>query len=189
MELSEAIKGRRSVRKFKPQPVPKETIAKILDLALWAPSGMNRQEWYFVVVQGRKKEDLLKLFSSAFETTVRPNLEKVFAGKPKIIEGVKQFFQTYGGAPVIILAYAGKKPSGDWDTQSTAVAVQNLLLAAFTEGLGTVWTDGFMDQEKEINALLGVEGMKLVCAVPLGYPDEAPRIPPRREGRVEWIGF
>jgi nitroreductase len=45
MDLSEAIKGRRSIRKFKPQSVSKETIEKILDLAIWAPSGMNRQEW------------------------------------------------------------------------------------------------------------------------------------------------
>ncbi|MCJ7496096.1 MAG: nitroreductase family protein, partial [Deltaproteobacteria bacterium] len=96
MDLSEAIKGRRSIRKFKAQPVSKETIEKILDLALWAPSGTNRQEWYFVVVRGEKKEALLKFFAAAFET-VRPNLEKVFADKPKIVEGMKSFFQTYGG--------------------------------------------------------------------------------------------
>ena len=99
MELGEAIKGRRSIRKFKNQLVPKETLEKILNLAMWAPSGMNRQEWYFVVVQGQKQNELLKIFSSAFEN-IRPNLEKVFAEKPKIVEGMKQFFQTYGGAPV-----------------------------------------------------------------------------------------
>ncbi|MCX5908066.1 MAG: nitroreductase family protein [Deltaproteobacteria bacterium] len=188
MELTEAIKGRRSVRKFKPQPVPKAIIEKILDLARWAPSGMNRQEWYFVVVQGEKKAALLQLLSAAF-AVARPELEKVFAGKPKIIEGVKEFFRTYGGAPVIILAYAGKTPAGQWDTHSTALAVQNLLLAAYAEGLGTVWTDGFMAKEEEINALLGVEGKKLIAAIPLGYPDETPRVPPRREGQVQWAGF
>ncbi len=66
MELSEAIKGRRSVRKFKSQAVSRETLAKLLDLAVWAPSGMNRQEWFFVVVQGEKKDQLLNIFSSAF---------------------------------------------------------------------------------------------------------------------------
>lgn len=188
MDLSEAIKGRRSIRKFKVQPVSKETIEKILDLALWAPSGMNRQEWYFVVVRGEKKEALLKLFAAAFET-VRPNLEKVFADKPKIVEGMKSFFQTYGGAPVFIVAYAGKSASGQWDTHSTAAALQNLLLAAYAEGLGGVWTDGILVKEPEINALLGIEERKLVAVVPLGYPDEVPRVPPRRSGRVQWVGF
>ena len=188
MQLEEAIKGRRSVRKFKPQAIPKELIGKILDLAMWAPSGMNRQEWFFVVVQGQKKDELLKIFTAAFEN-IRPNLEKVFAGKPKIVEGMKQFFQTYGGAPVFFLAYAGKGPSGQWDTNSTAVALQNLLLAAHAEGLGAVWTDGILVKEAEINTLMGIEGKKLVAVVPVGYPDEIPRVPPRREGRVQWIGF
>ncbi|HXZ36796.1 MAG TPA: nitroreductase family protein, partial [Thermodesulfobacteriota bacterium] len=57
MELAEAIKGRRSIRKFKAQPVPREKLEKILELAMWAPSGMNRQDWYFVVVQGPKREE------------------------------------------------------------------------------------------------------------------------------------
>jgi nitroreductase len=188
MKLEEAIKGRRSVRKFKLQPVGKETLAKLLELAMWAPSGMNRQEWFFVVVQGQKKDELLRIFTVAFEN-IRPNLEKVFAGKPKIVEGMKQFFQTYGGAPVFILAYAGKGPSGQWDTNSTAVALQNLLLAAHAEGLGAVWTDGILVKEAEINTLMGIEGKKLVAVVPVGYPDEIPRVPPRREGRVQWIGF
>ena len=181
MDLSEAIKGRRSIRKFKPQPVSKETIERILDLAIWAPSGMNRQEWYFVVVRGEKKESLLKLFAAAFET-VRPNLEKVFADKPKIVEGMKSFFQTYGGAPVFIVAYAGKSASGQWDTHSTGVALQNLLLAAYAEGLGAVWTDGILVKEPEINALLGIDGRKLVAVVPLGYPDETPACPPGEAG-------
>ncbi len=188
MELGEAIKGRRSVRRFKSQPVSKEILQKILEAAIWAPSGMNRQEWYFAVVQGEKKEALLKIFGSAFEV-FRPNLEKVFADKPKIVEGMKLFFRTYGGAPVLILAYAGKGPSGQWDTHSTACAVQNLLLAAHAEGLGAVWTDGVVAKETEINAVLGIEGRKLVAAIPIGYPDEVPRVPPRREARVEWIGF
>jgi nitroreductase len=63
---------------------------------------------------------------------------------------MKQFFSTYGGAPVFIMAYAGKGPSGQWDTHSTALALQNLLLAAHAEGLGAVWTDGILIKEAEI---------------------------------------
>jgi nitroreductase len=188
MELEEAIKGRRSVRKFKSDPVPKEILEHILELAMWAPSGMNRQVWSFVVVQGEKTEEMKNIFSDAFQD-MKPRLEKVFADKPKIIESTKSFFETYGGAPVFIFAYAGKGPGGDWDTHSTAVAVQNLLLAAYEAGLGTTWTDGVMRKEQEINEALGIIDRKLVCVLPIGYPDEVPRVPPRRADRVQWIGF
>ncbi len=189
MELAEAIKGRRSVRKFKSDPIPKDVLEGILDLAIWAPSGMNRQEWYFVVVQGEKVEKIKKIFADAFQD-MKPRLEKVFADKPKIIAATKEFFETYGGAPVFIFAYAGKSPDGKtWDTQSTAVAVQNLQLAAYEAGLGCTWTDGIMGKEKEINEALGIEDKKLVCVLPIGYPDEVPRVPSRREARIEWVGF
>ena len=188
MELTEAIKGRRSVRKFKPDPVPRAVLNHITEMAIWAPSGMNRQEWYFVVVQGEKKEQLLKICAGAFED-VRPHLEQVFAAKPKIVESTKAFFETFGSAPVLILAYAGKGGMGVWDTNSTAIAAQNLMLAAYEAGLGATWTDGVLGREKEINELFGITDKKLSCVIPVGYPDETPRIPPRREGRVEWIGF
>jgi len=189
MELAEVIKGRRSVRKFKPDPVLKEMLKGILDLAIWAPSGMNRQEWYFVVVQGEKVEEMKKIFADAFQD-MKPRLEKVFADKPKIIAATKEFFETYGGAPVFIFAYCGKGPDGKtWDTNSTAVAVQNLQLAVYEAGLGSTWTDGILGKEKEINEALGIKDKKLACVLPVGYPDEVPRVPPRREGRVEWLGF
>jgi nitroreductase len=189
MELAKAIKGRRSVRKFKSNPVPREVIEGLLDLAMWAPSGMNRQEWYFVVVQGEKIEEMKKIFGDAFQD-MKPRLEKVFADKPKIIEATKAFFETYGGAPVFIFAYCGKSPDGkSWDTNSTAVAVQNLQLAAYEAGLGSTWTDGILGKEAEINEALGIKEKKLLCVLPIGYPDESPRVPPRREGKVEWIGF
>jgi nitroreductase len=187
MELEEAVKGRRSVRRFKPDPVPRALLERILDLAQWAPSGMNRQNWFFVVVQGPQRKALQEIFAGAFEE-FRPNLEKVFADKPKIIEGMKTFFETYGGAPVLVLAYTEKGQTG-WDTNSTAVAVQNLLLAAHEAGLGAVWTDAVLVREAEINQLLGIEDKKLLSVVPVGYPDEQPRVPPRRSDRVMWEGF
>ncbi len=188
MELGDAIKGRRTIRRFKPDPVPRDLIERLLDLAMWAPSAMNRQEWYFVVLQGNKKDDFLNISDRAFEA-FRPLLEKKFKDKPKIVQGMKRFFQTYGDAPVIIFAYAGKAPDGNDDICSTAVAVQNLLLAARDLGLGAGWTDGVLSEEKTINELLGIEGKKLVSIIPIGYADEEPKTPPRREGRVKWVGF
>ena len=117
MELSETIKGRRSVRKFKPDAVNRNVIESVLELATWAPSAMNRQDWQFVVVQGPLKEEFLKISASAFDQ-FKPMLEKTFKDKPKIIEGMKSFFETCGGAPIIILAYAGKLPNGQDDVWS-----------------------------------------------------------------------
>ena len=189
MELSEAIKGRRSVRRFKPDTIDRNIIEKVLEFATWAPSAMNRQDWQFVVVQGPMKEKFLKISGTAFDE-FKPMLEITFKDKPKIIEGMKFFFETYGNAPVIILAYGGKLPIGQDDVWSISLAVENLMLAAYEEGLGTVLTDGVVfTKEKEINDLLGIQGKKLVCVVPLGYPAEEPRKPPRREGVVQWIGF
>jgi len=188
MELSEAIKGRRSVRRFKPEPVPKDVIEKILELAQWAPSAMNQQDWRFIVVEGEKKEALLKITATAFDH-FRPILEKNFPDKPKVLEASKRFFETYGGAPVIVLAYGGRFPTGREDPYSVSLAVQNLLLAAHDAGLGGVWADAAVFyKEKEINELMGMEGRKLACLIPIGYPDETPKAPPRREGRIQWFG-
>jgi len=187
MELAEAIKGRRSIRKFKPDPVPREVLEGILELAQWAPSAMNRQDWYFVVVQGQKKDGLLDVTAGAFED-FRTLLEKNFKDKPKIIAATETFLKTLGGAPVAILGYGGKFPHGQDDVNSISLAVQNLLLAAHDAGLGAVWADAAVFfREKEINALTGVQDRKLVTIIPVGYPDEAPKAPPRREGRVAWL--
>jgi nitroreductase len=187
MELSAAIRGRRSIRRFKPDPVPREVIDKILELAQWAPSAMNMQDWRFIVVEGDKKNALLKITATAFDH-FRPVLEKNFPDKPKVIEASKRFFETYGGAPVIILAYGGRFPTGQEDHYSISLAVQNLLLAAHDEGLGAVWADAAVFfKEKEISGLMGMEGRKLACLIPVGYPDETPKAPPRREGRVQWL--
>ena len=55
MDLYEAIKGRRSVRRLKPDPVPKEVLERIFEMATRAPSGMNLQNWHFVVITGERK--------------------------------------------------------------------------------------------------------------------------------------
>ncbi len=187
MELAEAIRGRRSVRRFKSDPIPRDVVEKILDLALWAPSAMNKQDWRFIVVEGAKKAALLKITAGAFEY-FRPILEKNFPDKPKVLENSKRFFETYGNAPIIVLAYGGYFPSGEADPHSVSLAVQNLLLAAHDAGLGAVWADAAVFyMEKEINELMGMTDRKLVTLIPIGYPDEAPKAPPRQEGRVQWL--
>ena len=69
MQIDEFLKltrGRRSIRKFKKTPVPKDLMEKIFEAALWAPSGMNRQNWRFFVLAGERKEELVPISSTSF---------------------------------------------------------------------------------------------------------------------------
>jgi nitroreductase len=70
-----------------------------------------------------------------------------------------------------------------------AAAVQTMLLAAQARGLATCWMTGPRFREAEINALCGMEDAKLVAVVPLGYPDEQPKPPPRQLDRITYVGI
>jgi nitroreductase len=189
MELYEAITGRRSVRKYKETPVDREILEKIFDAALWAPSGMNAQNWKFYVVSGERKEELVRICSASIDY-VEPELQERFAAKPKIIEAIRAFFRRLGRAPVVACAYF--EPTRlDQATaiQNVAAAIQNLLLAAYAEGLGTCWMTGPVAVADEISRFLGVDDLTLVAVITMGYPDETPRVPPRRPDRVIYHGF
>jgi nitroreductase len=189
MELHEAIKGRRSIRRFKSDPIPKELLDRILDLATWAPSGMNLQNWYFLVVTGAQKDAVVGLASKSYDY-IEPVLKEVFAKKPPVIEAAKKFFRRLGGAPVLVFAYyEPSRERPETSVQTVAAAVQNLLLAAHAEGLGTCWMTGPLHVAEQINECLGVSNKTLVAVIPMGYPDESPPAPKRKSGKVVYEGF
>ncbi len=189
MELYQAIKGRRSIRRFKPDPVPRELIEKILEMAIWAPSGMNRQNWHFRIVTGERKDALVGLASKGYEH-IEPMLKEVFADKPPVVEATKEFFTKLGGAPTVIFAYyEPTKERPETSIQTVAAAIQNLLLAAYAEGLGACWMTGPVHVADQINAFLKIRDKTLVAVIPLGYPDESPPAPKRKPNRVVFEGF
>jgi nitroreductase len=189
VDLYEAIKGRRSVRKFKKTPVPKDLIEKIFEVALWAPSGMNRQNWKFFVLAGERKEELVAISSTSFQY-LEPQLQQLYAEKPKIIESTRRFFKRLGEAPIVVCAYFEPANMEDVTSfQNVAAAIQNLLLVAHAEGLGTCWMTGPVTVANEISRFLGVKDMTLVAITPMGYPDETPKVPPRKPERVVYQGF
>jgi nitroreductase len=178
MEVLEAIKNRRSIRKYKPTAVDDKTIKTVLEAARWAPSWANSQCWRFVVV--RDADIKAKLAETLFGASAdRPN---------RAAEAMRQ-------APLAIAACAevGKsgcsalepgKPITDkgefWYMFDTALAMQNLTLAAHSLGLGTVHVGSF--DAKQVASILGVpEGFCVVSMTPLGYPDEEPPTRPRKE--------
>ena len=189
MDLYEAIKGRRSVRKFKSDPPPKKTIEKILEMATWAPSGMNLQNWYFVVIAGDRKDALVEITSKGYDH-IEPVLKDVFADNPMVVEFTRKFFKRLGGAPVLVFAYyepAKERP--ETSIQTVAAAIENLLLAAHAEGLGACWMTGPVHVAREINEALGIRDKTLVAVIPVGYPDQSPPVPKRKPNRVMYEGF
>lgn len=169
MEVMEAIKGRRSVRKYKPDAVRKEDLQAVLEAARWAPSWSNTQCWRFIVVQ----EPGMKAKLAGVLTTWNPAAAAIRE------------------APVVVVAcaelgrsgiYKGEAVTakGDWYMFDAGLAMQNLMLAAHSLGLGTVHVGAFDDRKAA--EILGVpEGFVVVEMTPLGYPAAEPRAPARKE--------
>ena len=193
MEFRKVIEGRRSIRQFLPDPVPREDILDMLRLATQAASASNRQMWRFYVVTDGDK--IAAMRDAVVSETARV---RSLAGKPAETD---PFAVVFAGAPVTIAvacaAYASRtraileqagldkeevasriqRP----DIQSVAAAIQILLCAAYEKGYGTCWMSAPMIARPQIEAVLGVpEGEALCALVALGRPDGLPPKTPRR---------
>ncbi len=176
MELYEAIRGRRSIRRYKPDPVPQEVLDRLLEAAQWAPSWAHTQCCEVVVVSDPQvKEALQKTLppsNPAFRAMVEAPLSVAFCAKT----GRAGF-------------YKGKAatPRGDWFMFDVALAMENFMLAAHAEGLGTVCV-GLFDVAEAAKVLGAPEGVEVVALTPLGYPAAGAKVPPRkpRDEFVRW---
>ena len=140
MDVHEAIRTRYAVRDFRPDSLPDETILRILEAGRLAPSQRNRQQWHFVVVQdGETLKKIGELASSG----------RYIAQAPMAVAVVMQ---------------GSKMPKID-----AARAVQNMILAAWAEGVGTCWVGGIGgDRVKDLLNL--PEDAELITILPFGYP-------------------
>jgi nitroreductase len=187
MDLMQAITGRRSIRKYRAEPVSEEALQAVLEAGRWAPSWANTQCWRLVVV--RDKETKSKLADT---------LKGTKAGR---INPADEAVRT---APVVIAVCAElgltgyhRDESGEnklatdkgeaWFMFDVALAAQNMSLAAYSLGLGTVNT-GLLDAA-EAAKILGVpENVVVVELLPLGWPDEEPA-PRQRKEINEFVFF
>ena len=179
MDIDQAIRGRRSVRRYKPDPVDDRMVEAVLDAARWAPSWANSQCWRFVVVR-----------DAATRSRLAGTLFGVGSGRPnRAAEGL-----TVAPIAIAVCAQFGQagfshgeeKPraitdKGDyWYMFDAGLAMQNLCLAAHARGLGTVIIGAF--DAKAAGEVLGVPAeFTVVALTPLGHPDETPAVRPRRE--------
>lgn len=194
-EFYKIIESRQSIRKYKPEVPPKALIEKLLSAAMHAPSGKNRQNWRFIVVTGKKRDEYLKYSQKSWQN-IKDILQKRL--KPSLYDFTERFFYTLGEAPVIIFCYSHNTADEKYLTSvgSVYMAVENLNLACQVEGLGCCTMGAPLEIKDEVNQFLGVTEwpeyksgeLELLCAVVLGYPDHAPPKAARQtEGRVTWM--
>jgi nitroreductase len=143
MNVFEAIQRRKSIRSFASTPVPRNRLEKILEAARLAPSAMNRQPWHFVVVTDPESR----------ERIARSGRWARFLRK----------------TPVVIVGCGDSRASPKWHVIDTAIAMQNMVLAATGEGLGTCWIGSF--DEMLVKSLLKIpDRFKVVALLAVGYP-------------------
>jgi len=174
MSLEEIVKARRSVRRFTDEPVSRETVLELLDLARWAPYASER--WRFVVVQESGRKEALAAATRQGWITSAPVI---------IVVGAD-----YSMAPRL----SHRWDADHWWTlfpiQDTAAAIQNLMLAAAERGLGTCWIGSF--NEGEVAAAIELTfPVRPVALVVLGHPADEPSERTRRplEEIVFWERF
>lgn len=187
-DLYTLIKERRSIRAYvKDKDIPEDVLARILEAGTWAASGKNLQNWRFFVTKGQKRNDYLALSQKSW-LSIKDNLEKKL--KPSLYKFTERFFFTLGDAPVVIMAFAELSGEDHPQTQvgNVYLAVQNMVLAAQYEGLGTCIMGSPLEIEADVRKFFGVENqpkLKLVCGLTIGYPAHTPPAPPRQlEGRI-----
>jgi nitroreductase len=151
MEIQKALLNRRSIRKYKSQPISEENIDKILKAAMYAPSAMNTQAWQFVVIDDKKiLMDILKIIPHA--------------------EMLKQTVKA-----ILVCGDASVEKNETWILENCSAVTQNILLSSFGLGIGSCWISvyGAEDTVKKIKSLFNLPDTIIPFSlVSLGYPDE-----------------
>lgn len=172
----ETIKNRRSIRSFTADPVTDEQIQTLLEAANQAPSAHNQQSWRFIVLRNEKKQELADIVSARANDFPRPSSALL-----------RMAARSIQSAPVVIavantgelishgtdLFKVDKEMAHDFfrtmEIQSSAAAVQNLLLAATSLGLATVWLGILFLMKDEVLQVLGEPAGEFMAVIPVGY--------------------
>lgn len=184
MNTLEAIANRRSIRRFKPDPLPDDVLRKILTAGLQAPSGKNRQPWHFVVVQGEKRAEMVRL--------MREGIARL-KGWGANIGSAEHTARIMEQAPVTVFVFNEDVKRAEqeklqeigryiWhvvNVQSIGAAIQNMLLAACELGVGSLWIGDVFVATDALSDFCG-QDCEMVAAISFGYADEQPAARPRK---------
>jgi nitroreductase len=151
LEVFEAVKARRSIRKYRDESIPQAKVERLLETARLAPSGSNLQNWKFIVVEDK-------------------NIRK------RLVEACNN--QSFVGEASLVIAGV-VDPSKKWHQVDLAIAFEHMVLEALDLGLGTCWIGAF--QEDRVKDILRVpKDKKVVALLTVGVPSEAPPPRPRK---------
>lgn len=160
MDVQQAIKGRRAIRKFQDKEISEEMLVQLVEAGVWAPTGGNSQTWIFIIVKDRSRIEKIKAISPGI------------LGMPAALIAVcqdKELAYKKGGE-------LGRNTSSVMDA---AIASQNIMLQAFSEGLGSCPVLSF--HKKGVQKLLSLPNHIVPeLIVILGYPGESPKPPERK---------
>lgn len=199
MDAVTCLKGRMSIRGFKPEPVPRSLLQEVFDLARWSPSYKNSQPWEVLLLSGERKEalsrEMIRLLEAGAPNTPdlaapdewppaeeakinhlyqsRKEAMGIDLGDPEVIRKAKKANYSFYGAPHAVYLFQEKTLS-QWSLFDLGLFAQSLMLAAHAKGLGTVPQAFLTDYAREIKEFLGIPASKrLVLGLSLGYPDPA----------------
>lgn len=177
------LKNRRTVRRFKPDPVPQEHIIKIIDAARLAPTSGNQQPWKFLVVQDRKKIDELK--GTVVKWIANQIKERYKLSETEAAEKAKKYEPVITGnlsAPVLIVILVDSKAQyPDHIHTDGDLAAENLMLAARALGYGTGYYTSFYPEELVKPFFNIPDDYRLICVTPIGIPESWPPAPEKKE--------
>jgi nitroreductase len=199
MDVIEAVKKRKSIRGYKPDPVPKEVLERILELASHAPSAMNTQPWEFTVLTGEVLENVRRSNVELLNSGVLPNPEHTVAGWPREsiyrqrqVDLAKQLFQLmnipredkekrakwrergfrYFDAPAAIIISTDRCLSESGPLLDIGALIQTICLTALHFGLGTCIEDQGTMYPGVLRKYVHLpESKRIVIAIAIGYPD------------------
>ena len=182
-----SIKNRRSIRMFSDKPVSDEDLQTILHAANQAPSAHNQQSWKFIVVRGQKKSELVSLISAKSADFSRPSsvllrmASRSIASAPVVVAVANTGELITRGTELFKI---NKNIAHDFfrimEIQSSAAAVQNLLIAATSLDLATVWLGVLVLIKNDVLRFLGEPEGEFMAVVPVGYASKLSTAPKKR---------
>lgn len=194
--MLQAIHDRRSIRQFQERDIPRETVEKIIQAGMLAPSAKNRQPWRFVIAQGASKRSMLASMARGLK---REQVSPLLPARAAMLQGAVRTLRVMEQAPVVIFILERHgttlHASPDVETrvyercdmQSIGACLENIALTATTLGLSSLWIGDIYFAYDELRSWLRRDE-ELAAALALGYADEQPPARPRLpiNAMVEW---
>lgn len=196
MALEEAILGRRSVRRFLPHPVPPSLVRELVSLAACAPAPHHSQPWRFVLLSAGAREALAEAMGQAWRSDLQIDGAPADVAERLLARSRRRLL----AAPVLLLACLELSAARPWPderrrraerdmfVQSLGAALQNLMLAAHSRGLGSCLMGAPLYCQEAVRQALGLPGQwEPAFLVELGYPDPTYRPRPRHTPALEGL--